>query len=79
MNTTARLARLARNASARARAIYAAAAGFLPRDYRLSRINATEGATNVRYADGTKLTASPARYVGAQRLASRPIQTLPRG
>lgn len=82
MNNTARLSRLARKATARARAVYAAAAGYLPREYRLSRINAAEGATNVCIIENgvrVRLTASPARYVAAQRVAARPVQTLPRG
>lgn len=69
-----RLARLARQASARARAAYAAASGFLPREYRHSRIMGAEGASGVRFADGTRLDASPRSYVPAQRVAARPVQ-----
>jgi len=91
MNNTARLARLARTATARTRATYAAAAGFLPRSFRLSRINGPEGATNVCLVvrcDGPdrgvclghreRLTAGPAKFSRATRYAARPVQTLGR-
>lgn len=42
------LARLAASARAKTRRAYGIAAGYYPREYRLSRIVASEGATNVR-------------------------------